>query len=64
MKTTPENPNWSRLSDEGVWRVQRLAVPLWAGYSHREIADSLGETSAWVSSNLAELRHELRQVEQ
>jgi hypothetical protein len=60
----PRNPDWDELSPEGVWRVQRVALPLALGYTPNEIADSLGETPAWVSSNLAELRDELRQVGQ
>lgn len=62
MKPTPANPDWTALSPEGVWRVQRLAFPLMLGYSHREIGEALGESSAWVSSNLAELRDELKRV--
>lgn len=61
MKTTPDQ-NWSRLSPEGVWRVQRLAFPLTLGYSHQEIGASLEESSAWVSLQLAELRAELQRV--
>jgi hypothetical protein len=63
-KAIPTNPNWDALSPEGVWRVQRLAYPLLCGYSHTEIGEALGESAAWVSSNLAELRDELRQVGQ
>jgi hypothetical protein len=42
----------------GVWRFRSSSA------TPKEIADSLGETSAWVSSNLAELRDELRRVGQ
>ena len=54
--------HWTALSDEGIWRLQRLAFPLSLGFTPKEIAASLEESSAWVSSQLAELREELRAV--
>ena len=58
------NPDWTALSPEGVWRVQRLAFPLALGFTPKEIGAALGETSAWVSSQLGELRDELQRMAQ
>ena len=62
MTTTPTNQDWTALSPEGVWRLQRLAFPLTLGYTTKEIGASLEESSAWVSAQLAELRAELKRV--
>ena len=64
VTTTPTNQDWAALSPEGVWRLQRLAFPLTLGYTHKEIGASLEESSAWVSSQLAELRDELQRMAQ
>ncbi len=54
--------HWTALSDEGIWRLQRLAFPLSLGFTPKEIGECLEESSAWVSSQLAELRAELQRV--
>ena len=58
------NPDWTALSPEGLWRVQRLAFPLTLGFTPKEIGASLEESSTWVSAQLAELRDELQRVAQ
>ena len=62
-EATPNpNPDWSALSPEGAWRLQRVALPLTLGYTTKEIGASLEESSAWVSAQLAELRAELQRA--
>ena len=62
--STSTSPDWRQLSDEGVWRLKNLAVRIWAGYSETEVAETHGETPAWVRTELGTLRDELRRVGQ
>ena len=52
--------NWGALSDEALWTVSRIAIPVACGLSQREVARSLGLKASFVAKRLAELRAELR----
>jgi hypothetical protein len=55
-----ETVSWEGLSPRAVWTVQRIALPIACGLSHREVADGLGESEGWVALRLRALREEMR----
>jgi len=59
---TPNEINWTRLSERGQAILRLVGIPTWAGWSAREIARELGITRRSVSSLLDELRDELERL--
>ncbi len=57
-----ERLDWAAISDEGLWTVKRIAMPLAAGCSTAEVAAALRKTPSWVNVRLGALREELRSI--
>jgi hypothetical protein len=59
---TAETVNWAELSEEGCWRLQRIALPISLGLSAAEVAHRLGTRTKWVNRQLEILGRELERL--
>jgi hypothetical protein len=62
--TIPSSIAWDHLSPEAAWTTVHLAYPMSCGFSPREVAGQVGETTGWVGKRLRELRAELERLGQ
>jgi hypothetical protein len=58
----PTKVHWEPLSPEAAWTTVHLAWPISLGFSKREVAAQVGETTSWVHKRTAKLRDELERL--
>jgi hypothetical protein len=59
---TAATVNWTDLSEEGRWRLQRIALPISCGLSTVEVGRQLGTSAKWVNRQLDLLGRELERL--